>query len=123
MKHLAAVLVTLVLSIAFANREHELLTGFAGVVANDADLVVLTCPEGIAVAHAACLIGTGSVDLDKRILDLYVPRWGSWGSAWISVNASSFGRAVDVIGVQESHVMIFQSSPHVTLVIFWIPAR
>ena len=93
-------------------------TGFASVIASDADWVMTECPEGLEVPVIACVFGSGSQDLDKMILDLYVPRYAEWVAPWVRSSELAIGRAMST-AIGQMHVMSFEVSPFVTLVFFW----
>lgn len=88
--------------------------------ANDANLVYTTCPEGVQQI-TECIIGTGSKDLDKLLIerhfrDLII----AWNMPWVSGNPQSFGRAASTY-YGEVLILTMDVSPAVTFIVLWYP--
>ena len=115
-------LLVVVLAFGFAfgmdDADQAFATGFASVIASEADWVVTRCPEGLEVPVIACVYGSGSQELDKMILDLYVPRYADWVAPWVRSSDVAMGRPMST-AIGQMHVMTFEVSPFVTLVFFW----
>jgi hypothetical protein len=124
MNRIVHVLVVVFLfTLAFGQDERaSYVVGLAASVAQESDLVMMDCPTGLAVAHAACVIGSSSASLDRRILDLYVPRFAEWGTPWVTVNARSYGRAI-LSPFGHLNVMVTSLTARDTLIVFWFPVE
>lgn len=117
MKRILLIAFLALTSIAAAQNATD-LRALALRFANSADLVYNPCPEGLNVP-TECVIGTGSKDLDKLLIERYFRDLIiAWNTPWISANPTSFGRSASTY-YGEVIIITMEISPFLTTIVLW----
>lgn len=117
MKRFVVITLLALASIAAA-QDPAALRNLAFSFANSADLVYQPCPDGLE-RHTECIIGTGSKDLDKLLIDRHFTELTiAWNVPWISANPTSFGRSASTY-YGEVIIITMELNAFSTLIVLW----